>query len=416
MQNYRVFDQSYDSRLYMHNDTEVQFTNHEAEVPASVAYHMSRTPSYEEFVMDKKLIPYNKDSWIKEKRVIWGGNVSTANGFGMVAENTIKELLKLGANVQTWGGLSGNQISGSENVDPLVLKAIGHDINPDCIEVQHLQPPAFKDTIVERKWIYTMFETTHTPKSWIPYLNKAERIIVPSSWLVQSWKDQGVTKPIHVVGHGIDPEVYYYMDRPVRDTYTFVHYGQLSTRKGTDLVAKAFAEEFANETDARLIVKNTYPFFPIPYNIPWTEYISATYTKDEMREFLFNTDCMVFPTRGEGFGLPPFEAMATGLPTIVTNWGGSADYIDTDDTLALNYKMGRAYEFDHIYDKFWAEGENAGDWAEPDIAHLKSQMRWAYEHREEAKAMGKKAAERIARDWTWAVQIKKLYDIIDQNA
>lgn len=415
MQEYKVFDTTYDTRLYIHNDTEVQFINHEATVPASVAYHMSRSMGNGDFVMEQKFVPFNRDSWTKDKRLIWGGNFSTANGFGMVAENTVKELIKMGVNVQTYGGLSGNPLSGSEHVDPLVQQAIGHDINPDCLEIQHVQPPAFKNAIVERRWMYTMFETTHTPKSWIKMLNNAERIIVPSSWLVDSWKEQGVTKPIDVVGHGIDPEVFYYLDRPIRDTYTFVHYCQLSSRKGTDLVAKAFVEEFANETDARLVVKNTYPFFPIPYHLPWTTYISATYSKEQMREFLFEADCMVFPTRGEGFGLPPFEAMATGLPTIVTNWGGCADYIDTSDTLPINYKMGRAIEFDHIYDKFWDVGEDAGEWAEPDIDHLKAQMRWAYEHREEAKAMGKRAAERIAKDWTWKAQIKKLYNIIDTN-
>lgn len=415
MDTYRIFDKQYDSRLYVHNDKEYQFTNHEATVPAFVAYHMARTQLEDEFIIEPKVTSFNKESWTKDKRLIWGGNFSSANGFGMVAENTTRELIKLGVKVQTWGGLSGNPVSGSEHVDPLVQQAIGNDIEPDCLEIQHVQPPAFKPTVTERRWMYTMFETTHTPYSWIKKLNEAERVIVPSSWLVNSWKEQGVTVPIDVVGHGIDPEVYYYLDRPIRETYNFLHYCQLSSRKGTDLVAKAFIEEFKPDEDVRLTLKNTYPFFPVPYNLQNVTYIAATYSKEQMREMLFEADCMVFPTRGEGFGLPSFETMATGLPTIVTNWGGCADYVDKEDTLLLDYKMSRSYEFDHIYDKFWEEGENAGEWAEPDLEQVKAQMRWAFNNREKAKAMGKKAAERIARDWTWQVKIKELYNIIDKN-
>lgn len=412
---YRVFDTQYQQRLYLHGDVEVQFHNREAVVEEVEAYHMARTMKNDEFILEKKIVPFRPESWTKEKRIIWGANFSTANGFGMVAENTVKELMKLGCDVRTWGGLSGNPLSGAEFVDPLVQTALFKVPLPDCIEIQHQQPPAFKNSVVERKWIYTMFETTHTPNSWIKMLNNIERIIVPSSWLVEAWRAQGVTRPIDVVGHGIDPTHLYYLERPERETFTFLHYGQLSMRKGSDLVARAFVREFKGADDVKLIVKNTFPYFPFALGVKNIEYIHATYSKEKLRALLQRADCFVFPTRGEGFGLPAFEAMATGLPTIVTNWSGPADYADADDTLLLDYSMKPSKEFDLIYEKFYEPGEDSGTWAEPSLEDLQAKMRWAYEHRAEAKAMGKRAAERIAKDWTWEKKIKGLYDIIDSS-
>lgn len=42
----------------------------------------------------------------------------------------------------------------------------------------------------------------------------------------------------------------------------------------------------------------------------------------QMPSLYKSADCFVLPTHGEGWGLPTMEAMAMGLPTITTNWGG----------------------------------------------------------------------------------------------
>ena len=412
---YHVRDVAYPNKLFLYNDFDIQFKNFYADVPPEVAYKMNRTQENDYEIKDTTPVPFNPKSWTEDRRLIWFCNVGISNGFGHVAEQTIKNLIAKDYNVLNPGCVAGGIPHGGEYVDKSVLTSLNKDIYPDCLEIQHCQPPAFKKGIIERSWIYSMYETTNTPKSWIKILNEAERVLVPSKWLVDNWKELGVTRPIDVYGHGVDMEVYYYMERPERPTYTFLHFCQLSNRKGSELVAKAFVDEFKNNTDVRLIAKNTYPIFTFPGNLPNVTYISATYDRDQMRELMFNADCFVFPTRGEGFGLPPLEAMATGLPSIVTGWSGTTDFIDKEDTLILDYKMTRATEFDYLYRKFYDKGENAGYWAEPDYEQLRYYMRWCYENRIKAKEMGKKAAERIKREWRWSQKINDLIGIIDRN-
>jgi hypothetical protein len=43
-------------------------------------------------------------------------------------------------------------------------------------------------------------------------------------------------------------------------------------------------------------------------------------------------------------------------------------------------------------------------------------MRWAFEHRSEAAAMGRRASERVHRDWTWPEIIDRLETMLNAVA
>lgn len=55
---------------------------------------------------------------------------------------------------------------------------------------------------------------------------------------------------------------------------------------------------------------------------PKIEVVEEHLPASEMPNLYKSADCFVLPTHGEGWGLPTMEAMAMGLPTITTNWGG----------------------------------------------------------------------------------------------
>jgi glycosyltransferase involved in cell wall biosynthesis len=55
----------------------------------------------------------------------------------------------------------------------------------------------------------------------------------------------------------------------------------------------------------------------------------------EMVFFYRSCDVFVFTSRLEGFGLPPLEAMACGVPVVTTNCGGVTDFVDGRNALIV---------------------------------------------------------------------------------
>ena len=80
----------------------------------------------------------------------------------------------------------------------------------------------------------------------------------------------------------------------------------------------------------------------IANRIKFTGYIS----EEDLKSYVANADCLVFPSLYEGFGLPPLEAMAIGCPTIVSNvssipevCGEGSTYFDPNSVAQLEDKL-----------------------------------------------------------------------------
>lgn len=106
--------------------------------------------------------------------------------------------------------------------------------------------------------------------------------------------------------------------------------------------------------------------------------------------------------------MPILESMACGVPAIATNWSAQTDFFNDINGYPIAVKKLIPAKAKCPYYKGF-------QWAEPDEEHLMYQMKYVYEHREEAKQKGRQASDEVAQKWTWthtAQKIKSRIEII----
>lgn len=251
--------------------------------------------------------------------------------------------------------------------------------------------------------LFTMFESTSIPDAWVDELRKAWRVLVPSKFCQAAFLTKGIHTEVVPVGYNAD--IYKPIERPQRPVFTFLHYNAFNVRKGFDLVFKAFTDEFGDDPNVRLVLKTVKMQLPFPLlksEYPNIDVIKQGYNATQMVKLLGECDCLVFPSRGEGMGLPPLECMATGMPVIVTNGSGMTEYAKPDYFSLVDVKG----PCPAIYNNY--DPKDVGDFVEPCIDSLKRQMRWVYEHQAEARDMAAKGSKYVAKRYSMAVTVKAL--------
>lgn len=428
-----IRDKKYPSRYIPdYKGYEIQFKNHLADVPDKVSAELIATGDYElvsSVHNDQPTpIPSNKfgfkaSSWRDERKLVFDTAIGFANGYGksgmMIAE-ALSDHVDTYVMNNKWVGYSPEHVS--DKLNKLIQKRLE---TIDTFYVQYW--PAFNfRPIAKRQVGYTMLECSKIPQSWVDAINNSlERCIVPGEYLVDVFKNCGVEVDLKSIPLGIIPEMFPYIERERKDDdFVFGIMGTLTHRKGADIAVKAFRKAFPAKKypNVGLYIKT------LPVQGLVGGFLSREDLQDEriilntetfspqglLDHFFAKVDAFVFPTRGEGFGMPPVEAMATGLPTIVTDYSACTEYTNKKYNYPLEYKIADVpngtpggYPPD-----LQAEGQQ---WAEPDEDHLVYLMRYIVENREIAKRKGKRASKWVKENFSADLTAKRIVDYLDEK-
>ena len=331
----------------------------------------------------------------------WGWN-NTMSGYGIVnlEYSTALERLTGGVSVG-WERKNDMHQSGYESLTDEQRKLIDKPFNQERVGIIKTTPQMFFKCKNDFRIGYTMVENTKINKEWVELCNKMNAIFVPSPYLVKVFQDCGVTVPVRVVHQGIDSKRFKYVKRGKRKKFTFGIIGYMDERKNWKDLVQAFHSEFAPFEPVELLIKNNNKYFDyMVFDDPRIKVINGNMPGDGIVNLYKNFDCFVFPSHAEGSGLPPREAMATGLPVIMTNWSGLEEICDSN----YNYPIDPiAIDFVDVRGK-----EQPGFQARIDVRELMYWMRYVYEHQTEAQKKGQKASKWIHKEWNWDTCAKDL--------
>lgn len=189
----------------------------------------------------------------------------------------------------------------------------------------------FKDAHTCIKIAYSMFESTEIPEFFVYNLNTFfDAVCVPDSFLVKVYQDSGVNIPIFVLPLGLDLSSFLQNDikRLPSSPLVFANFSSFIERKNQRLLIESFHEAFGNDPSVKLWLNGRYSYGKCYENL--LDYIKALgatnisvnleslNNKDYLENFK-KVDCYVNISQSEGFSIQPREAMALGIPVILSD-------------------------------------------------------------------------------------------------
>ncbi|MBX9677717.1 MAG: glycosyltransferase [Gemmataceae bacterium] len=260
------------------------------------------------------------------------------------------------------------------------------------------------------------------PKSWIDLVRREiAEVWVPSRFVRNAFVNAGVEPDkVHIVPYGYSQDIIGDRTKPyplsTSKRFKFLFVGSAAPREGLDLLLAAFEQCFDASDDVCLVVKcSRHPerldtveddsidadrrieeFQERPGN-PELLMLKDDLAERELASLYAACDCLVYPFRGEAFGLPAFEAMANGLPVIATGFGPILDYCNDGTAYLLPAKA------QFLTTRKIGEFETADRpfLAQPDFDRLRAVMKHVSSSPPDAIAKGAAARLFVCAHYTW---------------
>ncbi|MBD2860889.1 glycosyltransferase [Paenibacillus oceani] len=251
----------------------------------------------------------------------------------------------------------------------------------------------------------TTFETDRIPASWVPELNRFDEVWVQCKFNLTTFAASGVNVPLRLVPNFFEVDQYSprgeRLPLPIEQSFLFLSVFDMQSRKGYDLLIRAFLDEFSRSDDVALVIKIREPSashllesiaagHPKPTEErPPIFLVAQMLSTPELLGLYRACSAFVLPTRGEGWGRSFFEAMLLEKPVIGTNWSGQTEYMtEMNSYLVEVEQLVRIDENDiPIFTGHY--------WAEPSMADLKKKMRQVFGRPDEARERGRRARREL---------------------
>jgi len=212
------------------------------------------------------------------------------------------------------------------------------------IRIRQIWPPIWRRAddgsrlVVIQPWEYGSL-----PIAWLEGVAEADAVLVPSNAVKAGYCQSGIrSEKVWVIPNGTDLGRDHEQLRPRGrgDLFELLFLGGGIYRKGIDLLV-ATLSQLPRATLARLhlTIKETgvgsyyagqslveQSLAAAPEVAARSRVVREQLPREQVAGLFDHADLLVHPYRAEGFGLPVLEAMASGLPVLVTGGGATDDF------------------------------------------------------------------------------------------
>jgi glycosyltransferase involved in cell wall biosynthesis len=266
-----------------------------------------------------------------------------------------------------------------------------------------------------------MWETDRLPEGWASLLAGRTAVWVPSKHNLRAFAEGGIPETkLRVLGETIDFDLFdpgaepLELDLPA-DHFTFLSNFDFSERKGWRQLLLAWARAFDANDPVCLVLKTLSV-------ARWDE----EYARERIRHFIEKrlgggkgdrlapiviasermtgpdlprlyaaADAYVSPSRGEAWGRTYMEAMAMGLPTVGTTWGGHLDFMSGDGSWLVPGELVPVGDDADVVDELY----RGHRWFEADVDVLADVLREIAGDPAAARRRAAGARERLIAGW-----------------
>ena len=304
-----------------------------------------------------------------------------------------------------------------------------HALSPDlatCLNTQIKSPKNFGVIFAEN---------TKLAPNALEHARLQNKILAGSTWCADHLKRSGVDN-VHVWTQGVDTTVFCPGPRNnyFRDRFVIFSGGKLEFRKGQDLVLEAFRQFHLSHPDVLLMTCWGNPWPETAHSIErstilceqpvwrddstldlmsWIKRLGiskeAVYElpiipNSSMGQILREADVALFPNRCEaGTNLVAMEALATGIPTILSSNTGHLDLLKSVPCYRLEQQQ---------FVEPLSQQDGVDGWGESSVDEILEILERIYRDREDARRRGQEAAHAMA-DWDWKKQVPRLIDLLE---
>lgn len=260
----------------------------------------------------------------------------------------------------------------------------------------------------------TQWESTMVPPPWVEHAKEYDEWWTANQFGANAFINSGVpAEKIHIYEHGVDASIWTPHKRGQNDVVRFLHVDSGSPRKRGDMVVEAFKKVFGNNMNYELTLKYSYTDDSkenwsdpkvLENNGEWESgnirRIRENLSLEDLVSLYNFHDVLVYPSEGEGFGLIPLQALATGMPVISTGiWCSYEKFLGEN---VIESRLGQS-EIKENYDRF-------GDVVLPDMDSLIHLMKTAAENIDKQSSYYYDQIPEIAKEYDWQTKTNQTMD------